>query len=132
MSRVLDASAVLAWLKAEPGGERVREVLREGDPALIHAVNLVEVQYHLVRLGEQALQAATQQMQGAGIEVVRDLDDALLAKVVRLKAHHAPLALGDAFAVALAVQRSATLLTTDRGELEKVSSAGVCPIEFLR
>jgi PIN domain nuclease of toxin-antitoxin system len=39
---------------------------------------------------------------------------------------------GDAFGVALAVQRGATFLTTDRGELEKVAAAGVCRIEFLR
>jgi PIN domain nuclease of toxin-antitoxin system len=129
---VLDASAVLCWLKGETGAERVEEVLAEGEPSLIHSVNLVEVHYYLLRLGPQALQVGSERMEAAGIEVVRDMDDALLATATQVKAHQAPIALGDAFAVALTVQRGATLLTTDRGELEKVAQAGVCQIEFLR
>ena len=60
------------------------------------------------------------------------MDEALLATAVELKAHYAPIALGDVFAVALAKERGAALVTTDRAELEKVASAGVCVIEFLR
>ena len=53
-------------------------------------------------------------------------------RAVALKAHQAPITLCDVFAVALAQETGATLLTTDRGELEKLSTAGICAIEFIR
>ncbi len=132
MTWVLDASAILCWLFDEPGAERMRDILAGTDPTLIHAVNLVEVSYFLVRRGELALRVGMERVEAAGVKVARDMDDALLAAATQVKAHQAPVALGDAFAVALAVQRQATLLTTDRGELQKVADAGICSIEFLR
>ena len=71
-------------------------------------------------------------MNEAGIRVVYRMDEPLLAQAAELKAHHAPIALGDIFAVALAIRERATLLTTDRRELEKIAAAGLCQIEFLR
>ena len=132
MSWVLDASASLCWLKGERGYLRMQEVLSAGDARIIHAVNHVEVQYTLRRLGERALQLGLERMRAVGIEVARDMNDQFLARAARLKVDYAPIALGDTFAVARAVERDATLLTTDRGELEKVALAGVCRIEFLR
>ena len=45
---VLDASALLALLLGEPGGEKVKTVL---DGALLCAVNLAEVVSHYAKLG---------------------------------------------------------------------------------
>lgn len=132
MTRVLDASAVLCWLNDEPGAERMEDVLATGEPTLIHAVNLVEAQYYFLRRGEEALRDASERIEAARIEVVRTMDEELLQTAVRLKANYPPIALGDVFAVALAIQRQATLLTTDRRELEKIALAGICRIEFLR
>lgn len=132
MSWVLDASAALCWLKGEPGVQRMEEVLASRDLAIIHAVNHVEVQYTLRRLSERAVQVALERMQEVGIEVIRSMDDQFLARAAQLKVDHTPIALGDTFAVALAMERGATLLTTGRSELEKVALAGVCRIEFLR
>ncbi len=132
MSYTLDASGVMCWLDGEPGGSRVLGLIAAGEILPIHAVNLVEVQYLTRRHGEQALRNAMAQIRAAGIQVVRDMDDELLEIAVDLKANHAPIALGDVFAVALAVRRGATLLTTDRNELEKIARAGICQIEFLR
>jgi PIN domain nuclease of toxin-antitoxin system len=119
-------------LRAEPGADRVAAALTDGTQSLIHAVNLVEVRYYLLRRGQADLRVGDQQIGAAGIEVVRSLDEDLLAVAVQLKAQYPPIALGDVFGVALAAQRNATFLTTDRGELEKVTAAGVCRIEFLR
>jgi hypothetical protein len=60
------------------------------------------------------------------------MDDALPARAARLKTEQTPIALGDVFAVALAAERGAVLVTPDRRELEKVAAAGECTIEFLR
>jgi PIN domain nuclease of toxin-antitoxin system len=129
---VLDASAAVCWLKAEVGARRVAEVLAGDDPVLIHAVNLLEVQYHFLRISHQATQGATQRLLATRAEVIRDLDDDLLARAALLKAQQTPIALGDVFGVALAEQRGATILTTDRAELQKIADAGICHVEFLR
>ncbi len=132
MTWVFDASAVLCWLKGEPGYNRVEAILIGPDRVVIHAVNSVEVRYYLLRRGQRAFDVGMARIAAVGIEVVRVMDDGLLALATRLKAEQTPIALGDVFAVALTVKMDATLLTTDRAELEKVARAGVCPIEFLR
>lgn len=71
---VHDSSSVLCWLNAEPGGVRVSEVLATGEPAFIHAVNLVEVRYHYQRRGEPALAIASSHLAALGIEMARIMD----------------------------------------------------------
>jgi PIN domain nuclease of toxin-antitoxin system len=132
MTWVLDASAVLCWLKDEPGAPRVTSVLVGDDSTLLHAVNFVEVRYYLLRRGEAALRRGLAQINATRIQVVPSLDDTLVELASRLKAEQTPIALGDVFAVALTIRERATLLTTDRGELEKIAAAGICQIEFLR
>ncbi len=132
MTWVLDASAIICWLQNEPGAERVRDILADLEPSMIHAVNLVEVQYYLLRRGQQAFDLGLARMRAAGVRLERPMNERFLMTATRLKAHHAPISLADSFAVAMAVEREATLVTTDRGELEKVDAAGVCAIEFLR
>ncbi|MCC6488233.1 MAG: PIN domain-containing protein [Candidatus Hydrogenedentes bacterium] len=107
-------------------------MLASGERVFIHAVNMVEVRYHYQRRGEQALEAAICSIAAAAIEVERVMDDRFLTTAAYLKAVYPPIALGDVFAVALAMRLQATLVTTDRGELEKIAAAGLCPIEFLR
>jgi len=132
LSWVLDASALVCLLRDEPGAERVAWALAEREPALIHAVNLLEVHYQLLRKGERILDLGRRRIEGLGLVVVRGIGEPLFALAVELKAHHAPIALGDVFAVALAMERHATLLTTDRAELQKIHDAGLCQVEFLR
>ncbi len=133
MTWVLDTSALICWIDDEPGAARMQEILTGLEPVVIHAVNVVEFQYLLLRKGGVASwELAAARFKAAGVETVRLMDDELLGTAARLKAFNAPIALGDVFAVALTVHRSATLLTTDHGELEKVAAAGVCSIEFLR
>ena len=47
MAVVLDASAVLAWVRDEPGGDRVMSAVQHG--ALVSAVNWAEVLTRLVQ-----------------------------------------------------------------------------------
>lgn len=132
MNWVLDSSAILCWLFGEPGVDRVRAVLESGDDVAVHAVNLVEVQYILRRRGQDPGGRATEQLDALGLAVVRDLSDAMIRVAADLKVRQSPIALGDTIAVALAIVRDATLLTTDRAELEKIRDAGLCAIEFPR
>jgi hypothetical protein len=46
--------------------------------------------------------------------------------------HIRPIALAGTFAVALAAVRGATLLRSDRADLEKIAAARICELEFIR
>ena len=111
MSVVLDSSALLAFIQAEPGGEAVAGVVGE---ALMSSVNLAEVITKLVeRTG--SLEIARTALGMASVDVV-DFDRSqaeqagLLVKTTRSHG----LSLGDRACLALAMRESAPLLTVDR------------------
>lgn len=123
MSRyVLDSFAILAFLQEEPGWQRVKELLvsaANGDAEVhISAINLAEVQYIIIRRGEDidqrlaALEALPFNIASA---------DAYIPQVVELKAGY-PVSLADCFAAALAQDLDCPLLTSDPEfrKLEKI------------
>jgi uncharacterized protein with PIN domain len=61
MIYALDASAMVAYLRSEPGADLVRQILRDTThTCYAHAVNLCEVYYGFARaLGEPAAQSLT-------------------------------------------------------------------------
>ena len=126
MRFVLDASAVLALLQAEPGAERVRAVIRE---AALSSVNLTEVVTKLTGRGVPAGELPT--ILGE-IEVsvhVHDEDLAITAGVMHTRTRSRGLSLGDRACLALARRLAATALTTDRAW--RGVDVGV-PIEVIR
>jgi ribonuclease VapC len=107
---VLDASAVLALMDAEPGEEAVAAVL---PGALLSAVNLAEVVSKLAERGMPAAQAHADAL-ALGIEVVAfDGDHALDAGALRPLTRAAGLSLGDRCCLALARSRNLPVLTTE-------------------
>lgn len=116
MSRtiVLDASALIADIKDEPGAEAVRAAMREASDALfIHAVNASEVAYHLIRFGLPPL-VAFRLAAPRGVLIVEELHRQLWERSAVLKAEYRNLALGDCVAISLAESLGAELLTGDR------------------
>jgi len=86
VTAVLDASALLALLKGEPGAERVAEALERG--AYLGAVNLAEVLSELADWGEDPAEAQARMEQvgllGAAVEVVGERPgEAALRKLLR-------------------------------------------------
>ena len=107
---VLDASAVLALMDAEPGEDAVAAVL---PGALLSSVNLAEVVSKLAERGMPAAQAHADAL-ALGIEVVAfDGDLALDAGALRPLTRAAGLSLGDRCCLALARSRHAAVLTTE-------------------
>jgi predicted nucleic acid-binding protein len=98
----------------------------------LHAVNWVELRYLERREQLPVGDPLRQFMEVVGVELSTELSPAYLERAADLKARYPPIALGDCFAVALAQTLSATLITTDRNELQKVADAGTCAIVFLR
>jgi ribonuclease VapC len=108
---VLDASALLALIQAEPGSDRVAEVL---DGAIISAVNLAEVVSQLADRGIPG-DAIRRQLTRLDLGVVAvDEDLAYAAGLLRPATRLLGLSLGDRVCLALARRLGAVALTTDR------------------
>ena len=108
---VLDASALLALLNAEPGAELVSEALPH---AAISTINLSEVVAKLVEAGmpEDAIRDALSTLPLTIIPF--DLDQAFEAGLLRSATRSAGLSLGDRGCLSLARRLDIPALTADR------------------
>lgn len=132
MTAVLDASALLALLKGEPGAERVAEALEQG--AYLSAVNLAEVLSKLADWGEDPAEAQARMAQvgllGAAVEVLPFTgEDALEVARLRALTRAYGLSFGDRACLALARRLGLPALTAERAWAEL--DLGI-PVEVLR
>ena len=134
MNIVLDASAVIAFLRGEPGGEVVQSyVSRRSDTLFIHAINLCEIYYDFMRaFDESSAETAVTDLFRLGVRERDDLDAGFWRAVAKLKAEHRRVSVADCCAVPLAQRAGATLLSADRHELEPLARGSVCSVEFIR
>lgn len=118
MIKVLDAWAVLAWLRGEgAAAKRVRLLLRSAVQKKIRLrlslINLGEVYYNTAKtIGEARAEAVVKQLRLAPISFV-SVSESLVLKAATLKAHF-PISYADAFAAATAREENAILVTGDR------------------
>jgi ribonuclease VapC len=132
VTAVLDASALLALLKGEPGAERVAEALERG--AYLSAVNLAEVLSKLADWGEDPAEAQARMAQvgllGAAVEVLPFTgEDALEVARLRALTRAYGLSFGDRACLALAWRLGLPALTAERAWAEL--DLGI-PVEVLR
>jgi PIN domain nuclease of toxin-antitoxin system len=107
---VLDSSAVLALLLAEPGADKVRSPL---PGALLSTVNFAEIVSKLCERGMPANQARIA-IESIGVEVIDfDLNQACLTGDLRNRTRSAGLSLGDRACLALASSRKLPAITAD-------------------
>jgi ribonuclease VapC len=120
---VLDASALLAYLNAEPGADAVEEALGTG--ARVGVVNWAEVLSKVAERGgdpaalEDRLERAG--ILGQALEVISlTREDALTVGKLRPLTTEAGLSLADRSCLALAIRLAVPALSTDRdwGELD--------------
>jgi PIN domain nuclease of toxin-antitoxin system len=108
---VFDSSAVLAVIFNEPGGEAVVDLLQGG---LLSTVNLTEIHTKLL-LDGRAAGTAWNRVLSMGLEVCFfDDEQARIAAELIWKTRPFGLSLGDRACLALAIERKATVYTTDR------------------
>lgn len=130
---VLDSFAVLAYFEGEPGMARVRTLLTEatkGALALhLSVINLGEILYIVER--EQGLVVAQRAL--AALDQlpvqVQPADRNVVLSAARLKARY-PISYADAFAVVVAQEQQAVLLTGDP-EFKPLESDGTLKVEWL-
>lgn len=113
---VLDSFALIAYLRDEPGADKVEELLHKAatrhEPLHMTEVNYAEVQYIIIRRngldGWESVAASLVSLPIAFHPVTRDLANI----AAKLKASHR-ISLADAGAAALAKHRKCELVTGD-------------------
>lgn len=119
---VLDASALLALLRSEPGASKVAEAI---GAARISSVNYVEVVSHFIHVGMPADQVEAMLRPLPMTIVEADQALALIAGRLRAATAEAGLSLGDRFCLALARRDGLPALTADKQWRTVADAAGV-------
>lgn len=121
MTVILDASALLAALHDEPGGEVVDQVL---DGARMSAVNYAEVVSHFIHTGDTPSRADEILTPLLVTIVPADTELAKIAGRLRAVTARAGLSLGDRFCLALAIREGLEAWTADRRWADVADAAG--------
>lgn len=122
---ILDSWAVLCFLHKEPAHGKVKQLWQQAADKkirlLISVINLAEVYYRLIRTsGKTEAMTTISSFPKVPIEVVSATDE-IVFRAAEIKAEY-PIAPGDCFAAALAVEKKAPILTGDPEfkKLEKI------------
>ena len=112
MASVLDASALLAYLRGEPGAERVLEAITAGTS--MTTLNFGEVAGWFIRQGAEEVYVRSLRARLVFPLVPFDDDLAIRAALLLPATRSAGLSLGDRACLALARRSGTTALTADR------------------
>lgn len=126
---VLDAYAVIAYLKAEPAANEVRSILGSGD-ATLTAVGVAEVLDHLVRLAGADEEDAALDVAELGLldGIVVDPELGLAAGRLRGRRYHrsrCAVSMADCIAAEAARQDATGLATSDPHLLDVCHAEGI-------
>ena len=129
MKHCLDSWAVLAWLDGEEPAAKVVQGAVDSERPAMSWINLVEVSYRTTRdHGRQKADAVLADLRPLVSEDLPGIS--AMREVARLKAEN-PIALADCFAVALAAEQGAVLLTGDPEIIDRAKELP-CEVEDLR
>lgn len=133
MRLVFDACALIAFLRGEPGADVVEDLFTgDWNLCMAHAINLCEVYYDFLRVSDEATAAgAIADLDAIDLLAREDISRSFWMKVGRYKETRR-ISLADCFAVALANQEDAILVTTDHNEFDPIAQDGVCKVQFIR
>lgn len=130
MACVLDACAIVAFLRGEPGGDVIQEILKN-EECYAHSLNLCEVYYRVKR--EQGEAIANQFLDDVLKVIIErpDMDRPFWTETGEHKIQFG-IAIADCIAVSLSRRISARLISSDHRELEPVAQSKICQIDFFR
>ena len=125
---VLDASALLALILGEPGGEKVGSVLTN---SAMTAVNLGEVVGHFAQMGSPETEIRLMLDPLPFVRVALDEELAFVAGLMLPPTRPASLSFGDRACLALANKLGVRALTADRA-WQRIGGAVGVQIELIR
>lgn len=131
-THVLDACALITYLKGEVGNERLAELLGGDENTLaIHILNLCEVYCCYYRTDGQPKAQVAWDQAGRILQICSPMDDSFTKLVARWRVVQG-LYMMDAVAAATAEKYACTLLTTDHNHFDAITRMGLITVEFLR
>jgi PIN domain nuclease of toxin-antitoxin system len=135
---VLDACALLAMMNDEEGAPTVGNLWRDahlaGEKILLHAINLMEVHYTLLKNKKesQANQLlSTARNADEPLKLIDYIDLEILTTASSLKAKFR-ISLADAIAISTALKHKALLVTADHKEMDVVEQSGIRCFHWFR
>ncbi|GHV77623.1 hypothetical protein AGMMS49942_24440 [Spirochaetia bacterium] len=135
MIYVLDACAVVALIKGEPGAGIIQNMIDqaiEGEITLcISVVNLAEVYYGYIReSGNAAALKILERIYAAPIDIVEAIPEPVYLEASRLKGAY-KISLADAFGLGTAIILKGVFVTSD-GELKEPEAKESAPVFWFR
>jgi ribonuclease VapC len=114
--KVVDSWALVAWVQEEPGGRAVDAFLLKADAGKLQLLmswyNVAETFYTIAKRKKLAIaEEFLTRLPSLPIRLIVPDEEGIIA-AARVKASH-PVALGDAFAIALAQSEGASVITGD-------------------
>jgi ribonuclease VapC len=124
VAKILDASAVLAFLQGEPGADVVLKAL-ESDSCVVSAASHAEIISKSLDHGLtlSTLQVLLDELAYSVVDVIAA--DGVAAGAMRAKTRHLGLSLGDRLCLALGQRLGAKVMTADRPWLKVAKPLGV-------
>lgn len=121
---------MVAWVQDEPAAPAVEALLQEADSGTVELcmswMNVAETFYILAKRDSPAVaEEFLSRLPSLPIRVVLPNEDGIMA-AARIKAAH-PVAFGDAFAIALAQAKQASVITGDK----EIRQCAVVPVDWI-
>ncbi len=133
MNHALDACAMIAYLRGEPGATVVDGFLNTpADTCYAHTINLLEAYYDFIRRhNEPIARQALADLKADGVIERRTLNRNFVLRVGQLKAQ-GRISIADCFCIVLAQEISGQVVTSDHHEFDPLVPLGIVPIHFIR
>ena len=133
MIHVMDACALIAFLRDERGAQVVDDLLHDpGGVCVAHAVNLCEVYYDFIRVYDiKSAKNALRDLRRVGLKARRDMSTRFWMGIGELKAQ-GKISFADCFAIQLARQLDGQVVTSDHHEFDAIAAKRVCRVLFIR
>jgi len=133
ITHVLDASALIVFLREETGYERFVELLKQDESYFaMHIVNIGELYYVFWRSdGENKAEETWSKTTEMPIRIVNSLNESFVKRVGRWKVTQR-ISYADAFALATAEEHGVSLVTTNHREFDPIERAGLLKFYWLK
>lgn len=134
LTHVVDACAIIAYLKNEPGHENFADLIMDENHTLaIHPFNLSEVYLEYLRadteeIANEAFRTITEMLR----VLTEDCDEGFMQRVARWKNRYADFPWGDAFVAAAAEEHACVLVTADHKDFEEVELRREVAVHWIR
>lgn len=131
-SIVLDASALIAYLKGENGANLVKKYLTDKQNSVfMHAVNLYEVYYYILDKQPLFQSVLMNLIKSLNIQIYHRIDRRIMEESANYKISYR-ISLGDSIVLGFTHKLNATMLTSDRKDFGEIANLNLVKIKFIR